>query len=102
MTSSTQQTTLDPDERCGVCEIARAEHGDMQHEFNLEGDLIPKKPSPPPRNTPPELRDNSPVMSPKAKKLAEDPSTQVMLRLIERLTARGLLQGEDLQYIFGG
>lgn len=101
MTTSTPPTTLDPDEPCGVCDTARADHGDMKHEFNADGDLIPIKAGPPPKKEAPQHRDDVPTMSPAAEVLAKDVSTQMVLRMVERMTAKGLLNGEDLQYIFG-
>lgn len=102
MTTSTPPTTLDPDEPCGVCDTARADHGDMKHEFNAEGDLIPIKPGPPPKGGAPTHRNNAPVMSPEVKALANDPTTRMTLRLVERMTVKGMLSGEDLQFILGG
>ena len=84
---------IDPDERCGICEETRENHGDANHMFSAEGELIPKKPAPPAKNTPPAERSNS---------LVRDPLTNVVLRLVEQLIANNLLKPEDLMYVMGG
>lgn len=85
--------TLDPDQECGICGLKRDEHGDSRHEFNAEGILIPKAAPEPPRQQPPSERGAA---------LLKDPTTGVMLRTVERLIQKGLLEGDDLVYIFGG
>lgn len=84
-------STPSPDDLCGVCGMTRENHGDSNHEFNLEGVLIPKKPPTPAPNRPPAARDEG----------RPDP-TAAFLRLVERLIAKGVLEGDDLIYIFGG
>lgn len=88
-----QPSTPDPDERCGVCDETRENHGDMQHVFSLDGILIAKSPTPPARNTPPSARADA---------LAKDPVANLVLRLVERLIANGVLVPEDLMYVMGG
>jgi len=85
-----------PDDLCGVCEITRENHGDSHHEFSLEGVLIAKKPGPTPRQQPPGK------MSPVAQQMSQDLGINMSLRLVSRLIGKGLLDGEDLLYIFGG
>lgn len=83
----------DPDERCGVCEETRENHGDKNHEFNAEGQLIPKKQGSPAQNTPP---------NPAVQKAERDPLLAPVLRLVQTLIAKGILEGDDLVHIFGG
>ena len=90
MTSSPK--TPDPDDLCGVCGYRREAHGDSNHEFNMDGDLIPKKTPDPARSNPPTERGQA---------LLKDPTTGVMLRMVERMIQKGLLTGDDLVYIFG-
>ena len=86
-------STPSPDDICAVCQVTRAEHGDSNHEFNLEDVLIPKKKPAPAPNTPPAQRG---VTVGVAEVVA------LNLRLVERLIAKGVLEGDDLVYIFGG
>ncbi len=86
------------DDVCAVCDETRENHGDKQHEFSLDGVLTPKKAGPPPRREPPQERGAQP--SP-AQVLGNDPVARLQIRLIERMVAKGLLDGEDMLYIFG-
>ena len=90
MTSS----TVSPDDECGVCGTTRENHGDKHHEFDIDGNLRPKKKAEPARQQAPQTAAGQ--------ALARDASTQVVLRLVERLVAKQLLSGDDLLYIFGG
>jgi len=80
------------DDLCGVCSLTRENHGDTNHEFNSEGMLIPKKKLEPPRNTPPAARQSG---------VGLDEMVALELRLVQRLIAKGLLDGDDLLFIFG-
>jgi len=82
------------DDVCEVCCETRENHGDKQHEFSLDGVLKTKKAPEPPRNQPPRERGA-------AGALAQDPVARLQIRMIERLVAKGMLDGEDLMYIFG-
>ena len=82
----------DPDEPCGVCGESRAEHGDKHHRFSVDGVLTPLKPGPEPRQSPPALRGD----------IIDAHTARLVLRLLDRLTAKGLLTSEDLSAIFGG
>lgn len=86
---------LDPDEVCGVCNTTRENHGDKHHAFSKDGELIPLKPGMPARRQPPAPRGSMPAVM-------EAQSTGLLLRLIERLAQKGLLDGPDLFMIFGG
>lgn len=94
---------LNPDEECQVCGTTRENHGDKNHQFSIDGQLIPLKQGKPPRQQPPQRRDEAPTpMSQTAQELAKDATAQMAMRLIEVLTKKGLLTGEDLFVIFGG
>jgi len=94
MTMTSSQRTPDPDEECRICGTKREEHGDRNHEFSSDGVLVPKKAPEPPREQAPQRRSYGGEAKP-------DP-TAAYLRLVERLIAKNLLNGEDLIYIFGG
>lgn len=98
--TTTSKKPISPDDLCGVCEITRENHGDPRHQFSIEGDLIPVESGPPARATPP--RERGEALSPQAAAVNRDPLTGLTLRLIEVLTAKELLSGEDLVKIFGG
>lgn len=85
-------------DECGVCGTTREDHGDKQHKFSMEGILTPLDPPPKPRQQPPVAKGE---MSPEAQVLSKDPTTQVMLRMVNRMVAKGLFDGADLMYIFG-
>lgn len=92
---------MSPDDECGVCGTQRDQHGDMNHEFNLDGVLIRKKAPPSASEEAPRTREEA-AQSREAGVLAKDPTTRLTLRLVERLVAKGLFDGEDMLYIFGG
>lgn len=87
---------MDPDELCGVCNTKRDEHGDKNHEFNAEGNLIPLKPAEPPRQSAPKERDPNPKPS------GVEEVEKSHLRLIEVLIEKGVLNGLDVVKILGG
>lgn len=82
---------------CGVCAETRENHGDKQHEFSIDGVLKKLSPAPQAKSTPPAERGSAP-----AQQLSNDPIARLQVRLIERLVAKGILEGDDLIYIFGG
>lgn len=86
---------LNPYDRCAVCDTTREEHGDKHHAFSLDGELIPLKPGMPPRRQAPTPRGAMPMN-------LESQTTGLLLRLIERLAQKGLLEGPDMVMIFGG
>lgn len=81
------------DDMCGVCGETRENHGDKNHEFNIDGELKPLKKPEVGRQAAPTRRGDE---------LAKDPVAQVMLRLIEVLGTKGVLSPYDNMYIFGG
>lgn len=87
---------LSPDEECGVCGAQRDQHGDKQHQFNLDGQLIPLKPAEPPRQTPPRERGSMPAPS------GVEEQHKAFLRLNEVLLEKGVINGQDLIRILGG
>lgn len=99
--TTTSKKPISPDDLCGICELTRENHGDPQHQFSMEGILIQVEKGPPARATPPRERGEAPL-SPQAEAMNRDPLTGLTLRLIEVLTAKELLSGEDLAKIFGG
>lgn len=90
MTTTTTDQTVSADDVCEVCGETRENHGDKKHKFSIDGQLIPIEPGPKPSNTPP------------ARAVANDPVARLHLRLVERLVAKGIFDGTDLLYIFGG
>ena len=95
MTTSLTQKSFDPDEPCLLCGFSRESHGDANHEFSTDGQLIPKKKPDPPRNTPPTHRDDRP-------QLRDKDYEQAFLRLVDVLTEKKMLDAHELMYIFGG
>lgn len=81
----------DREDVCGVCGETRENHGDMNHVFDVEGQLKRKEAAGPPRQAPPEMAGTTAQMTQNA-----------FLRLIEVLVNKGLLDGEDLVRVFGG
>jgi len=47
---------INPDDVCVLCHLTRDQHGDVNHEFSLDGQLISKRPPEPPRQQPPAVR----------------------------------------------
>lgn len=94
-TTSSTPKSYDPDEECSICGVTRENHGDLNHEFNTEGLLIPKKKPEPARNTPPAMRGET------VKELSTDMTAQAFLRLTDRLVAKGILDSQDLMYVLG-
>jgi len=50
---------MSPDDVCGVCNTTRENHGDKNHQFNIEGDLVELPKPQPAQNTPPRERGSS-------------------------------------------
>lgn len=88
-----------PDDECALCGLTRENHGDSNHKFSQDGELIPVKPGPPARQQPPEEKKAS--LSAPAKDLAEDTTAQAFLRLVDVLVKKEVLDGQDLMYILG-
>lgn len=87
---------VSPDDICGVCQTKRDEHGDRQHEFNIEGQLIPKK-KPEPGRPAPQAKGESP-----AQQGVESERDKAFLRLMEVLLEKGVIDGRDTIQILGG
>jgi len=85
---------LSPDDMCGLCNTTRENHGDKNHVFDIDGMLQPTNPPKSPSSIPPTPRSSNP--------LQHDPVARLNLRMVERMVAKGLFDGEDLLYIFGG
>lgn len=86
---------VDPDELCSICDKPRDMHGDMNHEFNTEGQLIQKKPRPEPDRKPPKHRDDEP--DPKT-----DENSRALATLVEVLIEKNILDAKDVLRIFKG
>lgn len=83
-------TSIRPDDICEVCGTKREDHGDKNHKFNSMERVDPR---PVPKNIPPTAKGDA---------VSRDPLTALHLRLVEKLIAKNLLDGDDLLYIFGG
>lgn len=70
------------------------------HKFSTDGSLEPLPKAAPARQAAPQERKHA-SLSVAEPELAKDPIARLQLRIIERLTTKGLLDGEDLMYIFG-
>jgi len=92
MQTSSQEVKAD--DRCGVCQETRENHGDKHHQFDIEGMLKPLQK--------PEVGRQAAPSPRRADEMAKDPVAQVMLRLIEVLGNKGILTPYDNIYIFGG
>lgn len=88
--SSTPSTNSDPDEACQVCGVSREMHGDKNHKFSLDGQLVGLDPPPKPRQESPVHRDEERI---KAASFAT---------LIEVLAEKKLLDAKDIIRIFTG
>lgn len=89
MTPSTR--SLYPSDICAICGETRENHGDKRHVFSVDGELVDLP-------TPAKARQQSP----EGRALAKDPTANLMLRVVQKLIAKNILDGEDLVYIFGG
>ena len=98
--------TAGPDDPCSICDVTRENHGDALHEFNMEGVLKKKAPPEPPRQQPPRHRDDPamPMMPSGNISVAAAISMEhnLTLRLLEKLMAKGVIDGKDLIYVLGG
>jgi len=81
----------DDETPCSVCGNTKAEHEGFHHTWTDNPGDLNKKQS---RSTPPMHRD--------AQAVAENHVTKLVLRLIERLSEKGLLDSRDMLHIFGG
>jgi len=88
-----------PDDVCMVCETTRDQHGDSNHKFSEDGQLIPIQPGPPARQKAPDEKRAS--LSPEAKGVADNMTSQTLLRLIDTLVEKEVISGKDLMYILG-
>lgn len=93
MTTITTDPIPSADDICGVCAETRENHGDKRHQFSIDGVLIALKPAPMPKNLAP---------TPRGQVVGNDPVARMVLRMVERLIAKGVLEGDDLVHIFGG
>lgn len=90
----TTSSKVSPTDRCGVCETIREEHGDKNHEFNLDGQLLPIKKGEPPRQSAPQPKGSTP-------KVDDLQAANLGLRIIDRLVTKGIFDAVDLMYVLG-
>lgn len=86
---------VDPDEVCSICPNTRENHGDMNHEFNTEGQLIQKKKAPEPRAKAPEHRDDP-------KPRDGDPNSRAIATMLEVLAEKGIFEPRDIIRVLQG
>lgn len=96
-TSPSSPSEINPDDLCGVCNTKRDEHGDKQHVFDLDGNLVPKKAPEPQRRQPPKTREEA-----AAAEAVKPDAHAAVLRLSEILLQKGIIDSADLFYILGG
>ncbi len=85
---------VDPDDLCSICNKTREMHGDMNHEFNLDGQLIQKKARPEPERKPPKHRDDPDPVT--------DENSRALATLVEVLIEKNVLDAKDVLRIFKG
>lgn len=91
-------TMMSPDDECGICGTTRDMHGDKNHQFNMDGQLIPIKERPAPRQEAPQHRDD-----PKPGVETNKPDAHLaLLGLIEVLIEKGVLDARDVFKVLGG
>lgn len=88
---------VSPDDECQLCGETRENHGDSNHEFSVDGSLVPKKRPEPGKPAPQEKDPNRP-----AKPSGVEELEKAFLRLNEVLLSKGVLDGRDLIQILGG
>lgn len=86
---------VDPDELCAICNKTREMHGDMNHKFSEDGQLIPLEKRPEPRAQGPGHRDD-PAPKP------TDEVSRAMATLVEVLIEKNVLDAKDVLRIFKG
>jgi hypothetical protein len=84
-------TRVDPDEQCQICHKKRDEHGDMNHKFSTDGQLIPIEREKP-RQQPPVHRED-----PKS-----TPTDRAFATLLEVLIEKNMLDARDVLRIMSG
>ena len=85
-----------PDDVCLLCSLQRDQHGDSQHKFSLDGQLIPVEQGPTPKKQPPKERADL------VSNMQQSMEANAVLRLTEVLIEKGVLDGKDTLYIFSG
>lgn len=102
MESSPGLILPDADDKCMICGQSRDMHGDMQHKFSADGQLIQNKPAPEPKQTAPRLRPEDADLDQVKEDLAKSIQANATMRLTEVLIEKGILDGKDTMYIFSG
>lgn len=77
-----------PYDVCQLCGLTRENHGDSNHEFSIDGQLIPTKPRPEPRQDPPRER------------VTQEMKANTLAMLVEILAEKDILNAKDIVRIF--
>lgn len=91
MTTSSSQLSTNPDEVCQVCRVTRENHGDKNHKFSTDGQLLPLDPPPKPRAEAPTHRDDAQMLQAKS-----------FATLLEVMVERGMIDARDVIRILTG
>lgn len=92
---------VSPDDVCLVCGTVRDQHGDKNHKFSQDGQLIPLDPPPEPRMKAPRHRDDPPA--PAQPGVDDGPNIKLAFAtLVEVLVDKGILDVKDVLRIFRG
>lgn len=84
---------VEPDDLCMICNKTREMHGDMNHKFSEDGQLIPIEKRPEPRVKPPRHRDDP---------LPPTEDARAIATLVEVLIEKDVLDAKDVLRIFKG
>lgn len=95
----TTSTPPSPDDICAVCSSPRDQHGDMNHEFSINGELVTVKPGPPPTNNPPKKREDKEQLVPVSPEL---PTPENFVALLDILISKDIINAQEVIYILGG
>ena len=101
-----RKLTVQPHDICVLCGIMRMDHGDSNHKFSINGELIPVKEGPAPQNQPPKVKPEHMTDQEKldvaTAELAKSMELNAVLRLTEVLIEKCVLTAQDTLYIFSG
>lgn len=95
-------STVNPDDKCLVCQVARDMHGDARHEFSSDGQLRPKGPAPKPKQEAPRLRPEDADRDQLIADMQKSIEANAVLRLVEVMIGKGLLSPTEVMFIFSG
>lgn len=98
---TTQPAKPNIDDKCMVCGVSRVDHGDKNHVFSVDGNLIKLEPRPEPKQKPPRTIDEA-EQDKVTQELAKSMEINAVLRLTEVLIEKGILDSKDTMFIFSG